>query len=94
MTPELKALWIAALRSGDYKQGTGALRNPDNTWCCLGVLGHITDHREGLGTLPSSILEPSIQGKLINLNDSARLTFPEIALWIEDEANVPTENPE
>ena len=29
--------WVAALRSGQYKQTTGALRNGDS-FCCLGVL--------------------------------------------------------
>jgi hypothetical protein len=41
--------WIAALRSGEYAQGTGGLRRrhsspnaPDtDTYCCLGVLGNI-----------------------------------------------------
>jgi hypothetical protein len=31
--------WVAALRSGEYKQGKGVLHNQDsNTYCCLGVL--------------------------------------------------------
>lgn len=38
MNPDVKAQWIAALRSGDYKQGQGALRRRENTFCCLGVL--------------------------------------------------------
>lgn len=42
MTPELKAEWVAALRSGDYKQARDALRIVDNeknySYCCLGVL--------------------------------------------------------
>lgn len=29
--------WIAALRSGEYKQGKGALRLTEDTYCCLGV---------------------------------------------------------
>jgi hypothetical protein len=29
--------WIAALRSGEYVQGTHRLRNNDDTYCCLGV---------------------------------------------------------
>lgn len=40
MTPELKAKWIAALRSGQYKQGKGALCSKD-TFCCLGVLAEV-----------------------------------------------------
>lgn len=43
MNKEVKAKWIAALRSGNYEQGEGRLHivgrndNPD-TYCCLGVL--------------------------------------------------------
>lgn len=33
-----KNAWLAALRSGDYKQGTGCLHDEDNDeYCCLGV---------------------------------------------------------
>lgn len=30
--------WVAALRSGDYQQGKGRLRNNQDQFCCLGVL--------------------------------------------------------
>lgn len=33
--------WVAALRSGKYKQGCGRLRNKKNEFCCLGVLADI-----------------------------------------------------
>lgn len=33
-----KDAWVAALRSGEFKQGQQALQRPDNTFCCLGVL--------------------------------------------------------
>ncbi len=43
MNEEIKAKWIAALRSGEYRQGAGALRRVASTededrYCCLGVL--------------------------------------------------------
>ncbi len=45
MNSEVKAEWVAALRSGEYRQGTGHLRNVTTalenapaTHCCLGVL--------------------------------------------------------
>jgi hypothetical protein len=38
MDAELKAKWIAALRSGDYKKGRVSLRSEENRYCCLGVL--------------------------------------------------------
>lgn len=35
----LKQKWVAALRSGGFKQGRFALHSiSDNTFCCLGVL--------------------------------------------------------
>jgi hypothetical protein len=37
MDPGIRARWTAALRSGDYEQGRGALRT-DYGFCCLGVL--------------------------------------------------------
>lgn len=37
MDPNVKADWLTALRSGDYKQTQGCLRD-DTGYCCLGVL--------------------------------------------------------
>lgn len=44
MTPELKARWVKALRSGRYKQAksyAGFLVNGKEHNCCLGVLARI-----------------------------------------------------
>lgn len=38
MNPRIKKKWVAALRSGLYKQGMHQLRNNKNEFCCLGVL--------------------------------------------------------
>ena len=38
MDAELKAKWIAALRSGEYKQGREQLNASNRAFCCLGVL--------------------------------------------------------
>jgi hypothetical protein len=38
MNPEIRARWTAALRSGDYPQGEGHLRDGKDKFCCLGVL--------------------------------------------------------
>src|SRR5262245_39316984 len=37
MNPEVKALWLKALRSGKYQQTREKLRD-ENGYCCLGVL--------------------------------------------------------
>ncbi len=42
MNPDVKKLWVDALKSGDYHQTYGVLRHPDGQGkfehCCLGVL--------------------------------------------------------
>ena len=38
MNPIVKATWIAALRSGEYKQAKSKLHRDDGGFCCLGVL--------------------------------------------------------
>lgn len=43
MNAELKAKWVAALRSGNYKQGVGTLRSDSGKFCCLGVLCDVAD---------------------------------------------------
>lgn len=40
LDPEFKAKWVAALRSGDYKQAQGRLYTGEG-YCCLGVAGHV-----------------------------------------------------
>lgn len=68
MNKDVKRLWTAALRSGEYKQGQYWLRSED-TYCCLGVLCDL-HHKAGLGNwstdghyqnedevLPDSVME-------------------------------------
>ena len=38
MNPEVKALWLTALRSGKYRQTNGVLNDGVGGFCCLGVL--------------------------------------------------------
>jgi hypothetical protein len=35
---ELKAKWVAALRSGEYRQAKNRLKDESGAMCCLGVL--------------------------------------------------------
>lgn len=48
MNPEIKAKWVAALRSGEYQQGRERLRAANDKFCCLGVLCDI--HSKETGT--------------------------------------------
>jgi len=39
---KFKEKWVAALRSGKYKQGESYLYNADdNSWCCIGVAANV-----------------------------------------------------
>jgi hypothetical protein len=38
MDAKLKADWVKALRSGEYRQARGALQDKTGALCCLGVL--------------------------------------------------------
>ena len=88
MDKELKAKWVKALRSGEYAQGTGQLRDGDS-YCCLGVLCEIAKVRflSSGEYLPASLANAAgvdlmVQEELAFMNDNGR-TFRGIAQWIE-----------
>lgn len=100
MNGELKAKWLEALRSGKYKQGRGRLRDESNQFCCLGVLcdvgglgawgiddgGYFYEVNGWKSTLvpPASDVIDRYEADLMALNDGNRLSFKEIADWIEE----------
>lgn len=42
-TQELKDKWLNALKSGEFTQGKGKLRDDNGNYCCLGVLSVICE---------------------------------------------------
>lgn len=66
MNPEVKALWLNALRSGEYKQAQGALKVTTryvgevetDSFCCLGVL---TDLAVKAGIMKEGEEEPGMR---------------------------------
>jgi len=99
MPAKVKRDWIAALKSGKYKQTKHALENSEGN-CCLGVLCRVleiegrpsSDGRinfEGRTAFPpTSVLDKtgltSRDGCILtNLNDNAGKTFAQIARIIE-----------
>lgn len=100
LDPEFKAKWIAALRSGEYKQGTVHLYNESNdSYCCLGVACFLHNgiRPKGSGFMPSgesgyTVLPAAINGGLTSNHAAYRLadmndrgdSFNEIADWIEE----------
>jgi hypothetical protein len=94
MKREIRDKWVAALRSGRYKQGRAVLKRNGTHYCCLGVLAEIEGlfdgEAEGCGTvngvcssLPKSVLSYPIQDRLMSLNDHHQMSFTEIADQIE-----------
>ena len=92
--------WIAALRSGNYTQGHGLLKQitPELKikYCCLGVLEDVVEGQKMVGFARSCLTpgtyrdyigvfaESIAQDELIILNDTKRLSFNEIANCIEN----------
>lgn len=92
MDPELKARWVAALRSGQYKQGHNFMFW-DGGFCCLGVLAmesgasesDIHDRTGVLDTGSVTALDRlgwDCRQQLAVMNDHGK-SFAEIADWIE-----------
>src|SRR5690242_19381506 len=101
MTPEIKQRWIAALRSGKYKQGTGTLRSEDGErYCCLGVLWLVSKKGRRLrkhqgaityigdGYLPEDLLPVGIQLTFARMNDVKEFDFHQIADVIEQDPSI------
>lgn len=111
MNNTLRKEWIAALRSGDYKQTTGWLQKAGG-FCCLGIacevymknfpdrvetLADLSYHTVGYSfdalpfvsaSLPTGIdlefgLDTLEARKLMNMNDIEKLSFNEIADYLE-----------
>ncbi len=104
MTKAERDAWVAALRSGKYKQGRGYLRT-NKGFCCLGVFcdlrnpeGWVHDaseiwrHQGGMlyamGYF-STPVDDARASTVANMNDEGK-PFAEIADWIE--ANWPVED--
>lgn len=57
MNQDVKEKWLTALRSGEYRQGTGALKDSTrNAYCCLGVLCEIA--------VKDGVIQPPLYGPI------------------------------
>ena len=90
--------WVDMLRSGIYVQGFGKLKTDDGCFCCLGVLKEELKRQKkawrnserGLGekdpynyVLAESALPIDLQDALTAMNDIDRMSFYEIADFLE-----------
>jgi hypothetical protein len=91
MITSWKKKWIKALRSGQYEQTTGELKNFQG-YCCLGVLREIMDPSDASESKGGDLLSTKQLAKcgldsrrqefLAELNDGGS-TFEEIADYVE-----------
>lgn len=100
MDAEMKETWLAALRSGKYKQGKWNLRSEglgeEPHFCCLGVLCEATGATykaceavkkvyDDCGLLVNYGGIPQYEvERLWTMNDRDGMPFEEIADWIEE----------
>lgn len=79
--------WSAALRSGNYPQTRGAMKNFQG-FCCLGVLAKIHHIQTSPASETYSKLEKFLtteeQSEFIQYNDQNKFTFNEIADKIDE----------
>lgn len=82
MKPEVKNKFVEALRSGDYKQTSGALHLKGDGYCCLGVLCSLAE-AEGVVTLANSRGSSYTIYQAVNdSNDASTTALPEaVAEW-------------
>lgn len=84
LRPEVKAKWLAALRSGDYRQGQGLLHqisDGQHSFCCLGVL---CDLAEKEGVIAG---RPTRDGSFtpVSYDDLISIPPPGVAAWAYDD---------
>jgi hypothetical protein len=88
MDAHLKAKWVAALRSGEFKQGVGEFEFGQR-FCCLGVLCVVANKPRHTGVGDNWYFADAVLGsveastKLAHLNDNEGQSFAEIADYIE-----------
>jgi len=89
MNQEVKAKWVEALRSGKYKQGRKTLKHAGR-YCCLGVLCEVAG--EPIERFHNNLNNPFMErvgfpwgqhGVLIEMNDTKKKSFAEIADYVE-----------
>lgn len=93
LDPDFKTKWVAALRSGEYKQGRHTLIDTDGGYCCLAVAGKVLGYSDkeikvsGYYNIPDPIKggfsNPTAE-HLMYLNDEKKKSFIEIADYIEE----------
>jgi hypothetical protein len=75
MKQEIKDRWVAALRSGEFKQGRNCLRM-DDLFCCLGVLTELYVREVG-----AEWREVSLSGRMTLKDSGVYYIPPAVCAW-------------
>lgn len=97
MNKKWKKKWLQALRSGQFQQGSGLLKNGNN-YCCLGILRRVMNPQDSSSCTDDRVMAKNqlltaaheskagitwkIQVSLSKKNDDGH-SFVQIANWIE-----------
>jgi hypothetical protein len=103
MNAERAALWVSALRSGEFKQGRKLLRSYDGEkWCCLAVLCEVYRRETGNGEwidkpgmapafsldgYPFRSYAPPVVAEWMGLNDEEEGKQNSQAYWVRKNEN-------
>lgn len=102
MKRKIKEKWVAALRSGEYKQGTGRLHtlvgssggySPEDKFCCLGVLCDLA-FKEGKVDRRTGYLDDALEyGKGKQVDDYENWNSGALPKAVQKWAGLKTDNP-
>jgi hypothetical protein len=86
---DIKAKWVAALRSGEYKQGRGRLKfrregSDEAEFCCLGVLCDILDKDNTL-----TVLGVPVESRSAEIFETGREVHATEYLYADSSAYLP-----
>lgn len=84
MNPEVKAKWLAALRSGEYEQGQYRLKREfedgESRYCCLGVLCDLYLKETGGKWHPAPITA-DLYGIAFSIDEETQFLPPAVIKW-------------
>lgn len=80
MKAEVKTLWLTALRSGEYAQGSQRLRRSNDTFCCLGVL---CDLAVKAGVIEEGVQEFTSSSYQYGSSGNSAFLPSEVAKWAD-----------
>lgn len=96
MDPDIKARWVAALRSGEYKQGRHRLKrrreHQKSEYCCLGVLCEIAV-QDGVIKPPEKIEDEGFPGSAYKYEGDKFSLGPRVQEWAGIESNPAVKDP-